>query len=358
MTTIHDVARAARVSIATVSRVLNDNPRVSERTRRRVWAAADRLDYTPNSAARALTTRRTRTLGVLLPDLYGEFFSEVIRGVDRAAREADLQVLISSSHANTEEALSAARAMRGRIDGLIMMAPDSGSAEALRRLARGTPVVVINPRKGIEGCRAVSIANFEGSYGAVKHLIELGHTSLATVSGPRRNVDAEERLRGFRRALRDQGLEPAEALIVRGDFTESSGHRAATEILGNGRRPTAVFAANDSMAIGLLSALGDLGVRVPGDLAVVGFDDIAIARYLTPPLTTVRVDASELGARAVRRLLEGEEFDKDDKTGRPEVLPAPLVVRRSCGATGNGRVAGGRKAPRRPRKSTQSGRQP
>jgi LacI family transcriptional regulator len=205
----------------------------------------------------------------------------------------------------------------------------------------------------------VSIANFEGSFAAVKHLIALGHTSVATISGPRRNVDAEERLRGFRRALRDGGLDPAEALIVRGDFTESSGHRAAEEILAAPERPTAVFAANDSMAIGLLSALGDRGVRVPKDLAVVGFDDIAIARYLTPPLTTVRVDASELGARAVRRLLEGDEFEDGDKTGRPEVLPAPLVVRKSCGASGNGIGAGSRKAARRPRKkSTQSGRQP
>jgi LacI family transcriptional regulator len=358
MKTIHDVARAARVSIATVSRVLNDNPRVSDRTRRRVWAAADRLDYTPNSAARALTTRRTRTLGVLLPDLYGEFFSEVIRGVDRAARDAGFQVLISSSHANTEEALSAGRAMRGRIDGLIVMAPDSASVEAIRRLARGTPVVVINPRRRIEGCRAVSIANFEGAYAVVKHLVGLGHRSIATVCGPRRNVDAEERLRGFRRALRSSGLDPAAALVVRGDFTESSGHRAAEAILASDPRPTAVFAANDSMAIGLLSALADRGVRVPGDLAVAGFDDIAIARYLSPPLTTARVDASELGARAVRRLVEGEAFGEEDRTGRPEVLPAPLVVRRSCGATDNGHGARGAAPRRRRRETTEPGRQP
>lgn len=359
MTTIHDVARAARVSIATVSRVLNDSPRVSDGTRRRVWAAADRLDYTPNSAARALTTRRTRTLGVLLPDLYGEFFSEVIRGVDRAARAASLQILISSSHANSREALSAARAMRGRIDGLIVMAPDSASNDALRVLARGTPVVVINPRKGIEGCGAVSIANFEGAFAVTKHLTALGHRSVATICGPRGNVDAQERLRGFRRALKDAGLDPARALVVRGDFTESSGHAAAETILAARPRPTAVFAANDSMAIGFLSALGDAGIRVPADVAVAGFDDIAIARYLNPPLTTARVDACELGARAVRRLLEGEAFDKGDRTGRPGVLPAPLVVRRSCGATQDGNGARSAKAPRRPRtKSTQSGRQP
>jgi LacI family transcriptional regulator len=357
--TIHDVARAARVSIATVSRVLNDSPRVSDGTRRRVWAAADRLDYTPNSAARALTTRRTRTLGVLLPDLYGEFFSEVIRGVDRAAREASLQILISSSHANAEEAVSAARAMRGRIDGLIVMAPDSASSEALQRIARGTPVVVINPRRKIEGCGAVSIANFEGAFAVTKHLTALGHRSIATIRGPRGNVDATERLRGFRRALKGAGLDPAAALVVAGDFTESSGHRAAETILAARPRPTAVFAANDSMAIGLLSALGDQSVRVPEDVAVAGFDDIAIARYLSPPLTTARVDACELGARAVRRLVQGEACEEGDRTGRPEVLPAPLVVRRSCGAEQPGNGTGGAKAPRRPRgKQTQTGRQP
>jgi LacI family transcriptional regulator len=339
--TIHDVARLADVSIATVSRVLNDSGPVSDEAQRRVLEAAARLDYWPNGAARSLTTRRTQTLGVLLPDLYGEFFSEVIRGIDHAARRERLQVLISSSHADTEEVLSAARAMRGRVDGLLLMSSDEGTDEAIRRIRRVFPVVLLNPRSELDGCASVSVANFEGARAAVEHLIALGHRDIAIVKGPAGNVDAGERLRGYRAALGDAGREPAPALEFPGDFTESSGDRAAEEILRRDPRPTAVFAANDSMAIGLLSALAAAGIEVPREMAVVGFDDLAFARYVNPPLTTVHVDAYRLGERAVRLMLSHGRAD--GAVARHEVLPAPLVVRRSCGSEASGRPARARR---------------
>lgn len=339
MATIRDVARDAEVSIATVSRVFNGNARVNEETRRRVTAAAARLDYWPNGAARSLTTNRTHALGILLPDLFGEFFSEVIRGIDHAARRERLQTLVSSSHADSDELVAAARSMRGRIDGLIVMAPDTGSVGAIRQITRKFPVVLLNPRFEVEGCGVVAIANLEGAHTVVDHLVKLGHRRIAIIKGPPGNVDAEERLRGYRKAMREAGLRPQAALEFQGDFTESSGYAAASRILALEPRPTAVFASNDYMAIGLLSALRDAGVEVPRAMAVTGFDDIAISQYLSPALTTVRVDAYELGERAVRLWITAGKTAAA-RAGRPavgrggkELLPATLVVRGSCGST-------------------------
>lgn len=332
MATIHDVARAARVSIATVSRALNGSPRVSEEAQRRVWEAATKLDYWPNGAARSLTQRQTHAIGILLPDLYGEFFSEVIRGADHAARQEKLQTLITSSHANADELVSAARSMRGRVDGLIVMATEQATAEAIDPIRRRFPVVLMNPGSRVEGCSTVSIANFDGAYAAVDHLLGLGHSSVAVIKGPSGNADAEGRLRGYRRALHNAGIEPVSALEFEGDFTESSGYEVARRILQHVPRPTAVFASNDSMAIGLLSALGTHGVGVPRDMAVVGFDDIAISRYISPPLTTVHVDAYELGARSVRLLISMGR-GAGPTTCSHEVLPTTLAVRHSCGCT-------------------------
>jgi LacI family transcriptional regulator len=330
LATIRDVAKSAGVSIATVSRVLNDSSRVSEGTRSRVWAAFQELDFWPNEAARSLTRRRTNVLGVFLPDLFGEFFSEIIRGIDHAARRESLQTLISSCHADTNAMLSAARTMQGRIDGAIVMAPDEGSAEAIDRIRGRFPVVLLNPRFDVVGCATISVANFAGAYAIVKHLLHLGHDPVAILSGPAGNVDADERLRGWRRALADAGTPADPSLELAGDFTESSGYRAASELLRHPRRPRAVFASNDSMAIGLISAFGSMGIDVPRTVAVAGFDDIAIARYLTPPLTTAHVDAYRLGEEAVRLLLASDSASE----APPEhvVLPCPLVVRESCGA--------------------------
>lgn len=346
MVTIRDVARKAGVSIATVSRVFNGSSRVSDESSRSVRAAAKRLDYWPHGGARSLTTSHTHAIGVLLPDLFGDFFSEVIRGIDRAAREQNFQILVSSSHADTEEMLAAARFMQGRIDGLIAMVPDKGSATAIRRIARRFPVVLLNPRFDVAGCSTISIANFEGARAAVVHLTQQGHRRIAILKGPTGNVDAEERLRGYQQALRDAGLRPDPKLELEGDFSQVGGHRCAAALLQLAPRPTAVFAANDYMAVGLLSALRDAHLEVPRDLAVAGFDDIAISRYLNPPLTTVRVDAQELGQRATLALITSMQAPSRQSPAHT-VLPAALVVRVSCGSAP---LANGRRAARpRPR---------
>jgi LacI family transcriptional regulator len=327
---IRDVARAAGVSIATVSRVFNNHELVNGETARRVMQAAVACDYWPNEAAKSLTTSRSNAFGVLLPDLYGEFYSEIIRGIDLRARQARYQILLSSSHANDDDVFNAARAMLGRVDGLILMTPDTVSLEVVERVRKRLPVVLLNPRFKAYDCSSVAIDNFGGALDATRHLLRLGHRDLAMIGGPAGNVDADERRRGFQTALRESGLDPELVRVEAGDFREATGHAAGLAILAQRPRPTAVFAANDSMAIGLLGAARELGVRIPEDLAVIGFDDVTIARYLNPPLTTVTVDTFGLGRKAAALLLDTVTA-ADEQLPERAVLPAVLTVRASCG---------------------------
>ncbi|HEU5322157.1 MAG TPA: LacI family DNA-binding transcriptional regulator, partial [Methylomirabilota bacterium] len=332
MATIKDVAREAGVSVATVSRVFNDSGRVNDETRRRVRAVAERLHFWPNGVARSLITNRTHAIGVLLPDLHGEFFSEVIRGIDLAARREGLHVLVSSSHSDTKELVTALRAMRGRIDGLVIMAPEPESIPAIRASAWGCPVVLLGPGGETHDFDTVSLANFDGAYAVVRHLQRLGHRRIATITGPPGNRDAQQRLEGYRAAMREVGVTHTRALEVHGDFTEASGYQAMAAVLALSPRPGALFVANDMMAVGALGALREAGLRVPADLALAGFDDIALARHLSPPLTTVHVDAYQLGERALQRLLRRDPGEPAPGHSH-EVLPTWLVVRSSCGAS-------------------------
>ena len=332
MATIKDVAREAGVSVATVSRVFNDSGRVNEDTRQRVRDVAERLHFWPNGVARSLITNRTHSIGVLLPDLHGEFFSEVIRGVDLAARREGLHVLVSSSHSDTQELVAALRAMRGRIDGMIIMAPEPESIPAIRAGTWGCPLVLLGPGSETPDFDTVSLANFDGAYAVVRHLQRLGHKRIATITGPAGNRDAQQRLEGYRAAMREVGVATTRTLEVPGDFTEPAGYQGARLVLTMSPRPTALFVANDEMAVGALGALREAGLRVPADMALAGFDDIALARHLTPPLTTVHVDAYQMGERALQRVLRRDRGEP--APGRShEVLPTWLVVRASCGAT-------------------------
>ena len=333
--TIRDVAREAGVSVATVSRVLNRSGPVHERTRLRILEVAERLRYVPDSAARSLITRRTGTLGVLLPDLYGEFFSEVIRGVDGAAQARGYHLLVSSSHANRSEVVAALRAMRGRVDGLVVMSPDIDAQGLHANLPESLPVVLLSCAVSGSAYDALNIDNFGGASAMVEHLLTLGHRRIAMIAGPARNHDANERLRGYRAALEAGGVEVRDEWVLPGDFTESGGHAAAGRFLELDPRPTALFAANDSMAIGAVSRLREAGLVVPDDVAVAGFDDIPIAAYVSPPLSSVQVAIAELGSRSVELLVEAIE-EKNRHVRRQEVLPTRLVIRASCGAARSG----------------------
>ena len=327
--TIKDVAREAGVSVATVSRVWNEAAFVSPETRQRVAAVATRMGYSPHGAARSLITRTTHTLGVLLPDLYGEFFSEIIRGIDHTAQAAGYHILVSSSHDSKDEIDAALRSMRGRVDGMIIMSPDLEAQQTLHALQGSFPVVLLNGGAESKAFDTITIENHEGAREMALHLVARGHTRIAMICGPRRNYDAAERLRGYQSALTESGIALAESLVVQGDFSELAGHRAVKQLLDLQHRPTAIFAANDSMAIGALSALREAGLRVPEDIAVAGFDDIPMARYMNPPLSTVHVDISKLGERAAALLLSS--LHQGPRPREQLQLSTTLVIRSSCG---------------------------
>lgn len=341
--TIKEVARRAGVSVATVSRVFNDSGPVNNETRLRVEQAAEDLRYVPNLAARSLITNTSFTLGVLLPDLYGEFFSEVIRGIDQTSREHGYHILVSSSHSDEEEIKMAIQAMHGRVDGLIIMSP-LVNAEALgEMLPPQVPVVFLSSSANGSAYGCINVDNYGGAYSVVQHLIGLGHRQIAMVTGSQDNFDSRERLRGYREALRDHGITGSEDLVVAGDFSEASGYAAAAELLARTPRPTALFAANDAMAVGAIGALHEAGVAVPDDIAVVGFDDIPIAQYMRPSLTSVHISISALGAQAVDHLLDAIDGGPPSE-GVHVTVPTTLVVRESCGAS----TAEGTTPPRAP----------
>jgi LacI family transcriptional regulator len=321
--TIHDVAARAGVSVATVSRVLNGKEGVREATLRQVLDAAKALSYVPNVAARSLSIQRTQTVGIVLPDVHGEFFSEVIRGIDVAARAARYHILVSGSHSDVGEMLEVVEAMRGRVDGLVVMAPDVALASL--QLPADLPLVLLNSTA--DGRDAITIDNYGGALLMMGHLGELGHRRIAFLNGPAQNADARERLRGFRDAMHGLGVPATRSLELAGDFTEESGHGAAQKILKLEPRPTAIFAANDSMAVGALAALAEAGLEVPRDMSVTGFDDIPIARYVAPPLTTIRVDMADLGRRAFSLLFNA--IEQPAAAGRRDCLTTALIIRKS-----------------------------
>lgn len=314
--------------MGTVSRAFNGNGPIREETRRRVLTTAEALRYVPNSAARTLITRRTMTIGVLLPDLYGEFFSEIIRGIDTEARRLQYHLLVSSSHNDREEIRAALRAMRGRVDGLIVMSPHLDARTLEVNLPPHLPVVLLNCRVEGGAYESINIDNFGGAHSMMCHLLTLGHRRIAFVRGPIGNCDAEERLRGYRSTLAEHGVVWRPEWEVMGDFTEAGGEHATLELLGRRPHPTAVFASNDSTAIGILSALRALGRSVPDDVAVAGFDDIPVARYLTPPLTSVGVSITRLGRFATDKLLRAIA-ERNEHARQNEILPVTLTVRAS-----------------------------
>lgn len=329
--TIRDVAERAQVSVASVSRVLTGAGAVTEPTRLKVLEAVEALAYVPHSGARSLSTSRTDTVGVILPDLFGEFFSELIRGMDVAARANGLHLIVSSSHDDAFEAAAAIRSMRGRVDGLIVLSPHLDSANLASNLAGRLPVLLMNGGANDEGRPSIVVDNVGGAVAAVEHLLAHGRRRIAHIGGPSGNLEARERQAGYVQAMTAAGHEPQ---VFAGDFTQASGHVATTALLSEGVRPDAIFAANDMMAVGVLLALQEAGVRCPEDIAVVGFDDVPIAALVRPALTTMRIEIAETGRRAMDRLVALIAASNDPEAALDaacETIRPQLVVRHSCG---------------------------
>lgn len=324
--TIRDVARRAAVSVASASRALNDHSSVTPATRQRVIDAARALDYVPHLGARSLSRGRSNTIGVVLPDLFGEFFSEIIRGIDYAAHRRGLQLLLSNMHGNDEETENAIRAMRGRVDGLLVMSPQLNGDFLARCLPKGLPAIVMNAGQGDGIHPTIAIDNLAGAHDAVAHLVKQGCKRIAHLTGPQGNADADARRAGFRAAVAD--LLGADAGIeIEGDFSEASGIDAAWQILSQNPRVDGLFAANDMMAVACMATLAEGGMRAPDDIAIIGFDGVPIAQYVTPALSTMALNLAELGERALERLVAITATPADEAT--TEMLVPQLVVRAS-----------------------------
>lgn len=333
MTTIGDVAKRAGVSPVTVSRVINRAGGVKPETRARVQQAIDELHYLPNVAARSLRSKRTNTLALLVPDITNSFWTTVARGVEDEAQNGGYSVLLC----NTDEDL--AKQLRyqdviisQRVDGVILTPYDSDARHLARLRDRNIPVVAIDRR--IDGWEIDSVAgdSVTGARILIKHLTGLGHTRIAVISGPISTSTAQDRVTGYRMGLAEAGLPIDPALIKFGEFRDLNGEELTYQLLdGEGPRPTAIFAANNAIAMGIIRAASRRGLRIPQDIALVSFDDIPNLSLVLPFLTVVVQPAYEIGARAAQLLLERLE-QNGDLPPRHLVLPTRLIIRHSCGS--------------------------
>lgn len=325
--TIRDVASRAGVSIATVSRVLNKTAQVKQDKRERVIEAIEALGYTPNQLARSLVQKKTGGVGVILPAVGGEFFSEFLHGVDVTTRDKGYFLLISASHGSMEELKVVLQGLQHRVDGLIILSPVSDGRVLRPIIPTAIPVIIINVNAMNEPCNTINFDNYNGAFLATAHLLERGHRRIAVLKGPAHAYDAKERLRGYREALRSYDIIPTPGYELEGDYSPSSGYHAAGNILQLDPRPTAIFCANDQSAIALMGALQNAGMQIPQDISIVGFDDIPGSKYTSPTLTTIRAGIRQLGILAIEKLLEINQ----KKGSKPDhqMLPSSLVIRQS-----------------------------
>ncbi|MEA3431991.1 MAG: LacI family DNA-binding transcriptional regulator [candidate division WOR-3 bacterium] len=327
--TIKEVAEKAGVSVTTVSRVINEYPRVRQDTRERVDKVIKELEYVPNVMARGLTLGKTRTIGLILPEIADGFFSQVIKGADEAAVKNNFHLLVSTFHSHrSDEELSFRLMSERRVDGLILMDPTLSDDFLTEFQWNSFPIIVLCKKIKYINCNYIVIDDFQGAYQAVIHLIKHGYKRIAIIGGPSDNYDASQRLAGYTSALKDYNIKLNPGYIVDGNFRWEGGESAMHILLDLANPPDAVFAANDPMAIGAMEAVKKRKLIVPKDIAIVGFDDIELSRLVTPPLTTVHLPMYELGTTAVKsviRILEGRNVR------RRNILKTGLVVRKSCG---------------------------
>ena len=330
-----DVAQLAGVSHQTVSRVLNGHPHVREETRRRVHEAMAELGYRRNLTARALVTRRTDTIGVIAFDTTLHGPASTLFSIEEAARARGYRVTVVGVPDPDEGAFAEAvdRLLELSVTGVVVLAPQRAAVQVMAGLPSDLPAVAVEGGAA-PGVPSVAIDQVEGALQATRHLLGLGHRSIVHVAGREDWIEADARLLGWEQAMAEAGA-PVTAPLA-GDWSARSGYAAGRELLA--RRPgvTAVFAANDHTALGVVRALTEAGVSVPGEVSVVGFDDIAEAEFLNPPLTTVRQDFAEVGRRCVDLLVSRIELPGGWSHDPPVVVPAQLVVRSSTAPPGAG----------------------
>ncbi len=326
--TIKDIARVAGVSHSTVSRALADSPFISEETKARIRKIADEMGYSPSALGRGLVTHRSGTIGLVVTSITDPFIAQVVQGIEETALSCQYNTILCNSNSEPERELKTVRALREkRVDAIIVTSSRLGSLYLpyLRRLA--VPIVLVNNQGEGDYTHSVRIDDLYGGELAGRYLASLGHRRIAYIGGPIWARASETRLAGCRKALREYGLELDPAHILVGNGRADGGLQAANELLHRKLPVSAVFCYNDMTAVGVMSALHRAGLRVPGDLSVIGYDDVAIAAHLLPPLTTIAQPKYTLGKRAMEMALA---LIKGDPEVRDVILPPTLVVRETC----------------------------
>ncbi len=329
---IKDIARAAGVSHSTVSRALADSPLVAEETKRRVRRLAKEMGYSPSAIARSLVTKRTYTVGLVVTTIADPFVSEVVRGIEETALDNGYSVILCDSNAESQREITAVRTLREkRVDGIIVTASRVGNLYLPMLEEVEVPIVLINNQREGRYVYSVATDNIHGGEMATEHLLELGHRRIGYIAGPEGASSSRARLEGYKRALRAHNVEFAPDLIASGNGRVEGGEQGMRQLLSISPPPTAVFCYNDMTAIGAISEAKRMGLRIPQDISVVGFDDIAFAAYVDPPLTTVEQRKYEMGQMAMEMLLDilaGADAVSDI------TLQGRLVVRKSSGRPG------------------------
>ncbi|WP_409304098.1 LacI family DNA-binding transcriptional regulator [Peribacillus sp. SCS-155] len=328
MVRIIDVAKKANVSTATVSRVLTNSGTVKKETTDKVLEAIESLNYQPNLLARQLRRLETKTILVVVPDITNTFFSKVLRGVEEVANQNGYQVLLGDANNSIEHESGYLNILRQKkADGMILLTANV-DAQIVEELASQYPVVLACEYTEGSNIPTVSIDNISSARKATEHLINLGHKRIGHISGPFNSVLGRDRLKGFQQAMAQHCLPVESFLVQEGDFSFESGFNLMLKLLALDRTPTAIFAANDEMAIGAIKAVKSKGLKVPDDVSVVGFDDIKFASIYEPALTTIGQPSFDIGKKAMElliRLINHDELDKDQY-----ILEDRLIIRDSC----------------------------
>lgn len=330
MATIYEVSKLAGVSLATVSRVINNSGRVTEKTRRKVRAAMEELGYRPNSIAQSLASNRSNSVGIMVPELHGPFFGTLLSGIEAELRAADKHVIITVGHSDEAKELDGIEFLMTRKCDALILDVDAVADEYLVELSRGSvPVVLINRTIPDMAENCINLDNERGGYIAARALLDLGHRSIGYISGPRWKRDANERLAGHKRALAELGVAFDDALCFEGDFQETGGIQGMKHLLGTGIPFTALACGNDNMAAGAVDVARESGLGIPDDLSIVGFDDVILARFIYPKLSTIEYPIVAMGHMAARWVLK-HVYDLD---GTPinNVFEPRLISRASVG---------------------------
>jgi LacI family transcriptional regulator len=334
-TTIKDIARVAGVSHTTVYRALNDKPRISQSTKEQIISIARAFNYRPNVLAQSLVSGKTKTLGLVITTIVNPFYPELARGIEDTARSLGYSIILCSTNFDPSLEKQHIDMLRSRgVDGIIFTSAHIHDPNITSLVEDRFPLILVNRRVYgdplMDSIDYVVVENAEGGFLAVEHLIRLGHERIGVISGPSDSSPAVERLEGVRRAFIAYGLNPASLLVLEGDFLKPSGYEAAKKFLAMRDSPSAIFGVNDYMALGALEAILDSGLRVPEDVALIGFNDIEFSSLKTVELSTIGQKKYEMGSIAVHTLIERIE-KRDGDRARQITLEPELIVRKSCG---------------------------